>query len=59
MSVSITGAATGFSNLDPTKQVDSYGRFASWLTANWPPDTYTFTATSASGTITKTYTKPR
>jgi len=58
VTLSITGAATGFTNSSRSQVLDEFGVYLSWLGTNWPADTYTFTITSSGApTVTKTVTK--
>jgi hypothetical protein len=58
VTLSITGAATGFTNSGRFQVLDEFGVYWSWLGTNWPADTYTFTLTaSGAPTVTKTVTK--
>ena len=58
VTLSIRGAATGFTNSSGFQVVDQYGVYVSRLGTSWPPDTYTFTVTSNTGqTITRSVTK--
>ncbi|HJW48629.1 MAG TPA: hypothetical protein VJ726_04350 [Candidatus Limnocylindria bacterium] len=58
VTLSITGAATGFTNSGRFQVLDEFGVYWSWLGTNWPADTYTFTLTaSGAPTITKSVTK--
>jgi hypothetical protein len=58
VTLNITGAATGVTNTNKTKQVDQYGVYVSSLGSEWPADTYTFTVTAPNlAAITKTFTK--
>ena len=59
LTLSIRGAATGFTNSSAFQVVDQYGLYWNRLGTSWPPDTYTFTITTNTGqTITKSVTKP-
>ena len=58
VTLSISGAATGFTNSSRFQIVDQYGVYWSRLGTSWPPDTYTFTVTTNTGqTVTKSVTK--
>jgi len=58
LTLSIRGAATGFTNSSAFQVVDQYGVYWSRLGTSWPPDTYTFTITTNTGqTVTKSVTK--
>jgi hypothetical protein len=58
VTLSISGAATGFTNSGRSQVLDEFGVYWSWLGTNWPADTYTFTLTSSGApTVTKTVTK--
>jgi hypothetical protein len=58
VTVSISGAATGSTNNGRSQVLDEFGVYWSWLGANWPADTYTFTVTSSGApTVTKSFTK--
>jgi hypothetical protein len=58
VTLSITGAATGFTSSGRFQVVDQYGVYWSRLGTSWPADTYTFTVTTNDGrTIVKTFTK--
>ncbi len=58
VTISISGAATGFTNSSRFQILDEFGVYSSWLGTNWPADTYTFTLTSGSApTVTKSVTK--
>jgi hypothetical protein len=58
VTLSISGAATGSTNNGRSQVLDEFGVYWSWLGANWPADTYTFTVTSSGApTVTKTFTK--
>jgi len=58
VTLSITGAATGFTNSGRFQVLDEFGVYWSWLGTNWPADTYTFTLTaSGAPTVTKSVTK--
>ena len=58
VTLSISGAATGFTNSSRFQIVDQYGVYWSRLGTSWPPDTYTFTVTTNTGqTVTKSITK--
>jgi len=58
VTLSIRGGATGFGSTGRTQIVDAFGVYWSRLGAAWPPDTYTFTVTHASGpAVTGTFTK--
>jgi hypothetical protein len=58
VTLSITGAATGFTNSSRSQVLDEFGVYLSWLGTNWPADTYTFTLTSSGApTVTKSVTK--
>jgi hypothetical protein len=58
VTLSIRGAATGFTNSSRFQIIDDYGTYSSRLGTSWPPDTYTFTVTTNTGqTITKVFTK--
>ena len=52
VTVSITGASTGFTNSTRFQILDEFGVYWSRLGMAWPPDTYTFTVTSNTGQIT-------
>jgi len=58
VTLSIRGAATGFTNSSTFQVVDQYGVYWSRLGTSWPADTYTFTVTTNTGlTMSKSYTK--
>jgi hypothetical protein len=58
VTLSISGAATGFTNSGRFQVLDEFGVYWSWLGTNWPADTYTFTLTaSGAPTVTKSVTK--
>ena len=58
VTLSISGAATGFTNSSRFQIVDQYGVYWSRLGTSWPPDTYTFTVTTNAGqTVTRSVTK--
>ena len=58
VTLSISGAATGFTNSSRFQIVDPYGVYWSRLGTSWPPDTYTFTVTTNAGqTVTRSVTK--
>ncbi len=58
VTLSISGAATGFTNSGRLQVLDEFGVYWSWLGTNWPADTYTFTITSSGApTVTKSVTK--
>ncbi|HKY50299.1 MAG TPA: hypothetical protein VJP45_03500 [Candidatus Limnocylindria bacterium] len=58
VTLSISGAATGFTNANRLQTVDEYGVYWNRLGTSWPPDTYTFTVTTNTGqTVTRTVTK--
>jgi hypothetical protein len=58
VTLSISGASTGYTNANRFQIVDEYGVYWNRLGPSWPPDTYTFTATTNSGqTVTRTVTK--
>jgi hypothetical protein len=57
LNVSIVGVSTGFVNSTRTAVADQYGVYWSRLGASWPPDTYRFTVTAGSSSVTASYTK--
>jgi len=58
ITLSIRGAATGFTNSVPSRVVDELGMYWNRLGTSWPADTYTFTVTTNAGvTIVKSVTK--
>ena len=58
ITLSIRGAATGFTNSVPSRVVDEYGVYWNRLGTSWPADSYTFTVTTNTGvTIVKSITK--
>jgi hypothetical protein len=58
VTLSIRGAATGFTNGSRSQVVDEYGTYWNRLGTSWPADTYTFTVTTNTGlTIVKSITK--
>jgi hypothetical protein len=57
LGVSIVGLATGFVNTARSAVADQYGVYWSRLGATWPPDTYRFTVTSGSTSVTASFTK--
>jgi hypothetical protein len=58
VSLSISGASTGFTNSTRFQILDEFGVYWSRLGTAWPPDTYTFTVTSNTGqVITRSVTK--
>lgn len=58
VTLSVSGAATGFTSSGRFQVVDQYGVYWSRLGTSWPADTYTFTVTTNTGlTIVKSYTK--
>ena len=57
LNVNIVGLSTGFVNTTRTAVADQYGVYWSRLGASWPPDTYRFTVTAGSSSVTATYGK--
>jgi hypothetical protein len=57
LDVSIVGLSSGFVNNTRSAVADQYGVYQSRLSTSWPPDTYRFTVTAGSTSVTATFTK--
>jgi hypothetical protein len=57
VSVSIVGLSSGVVNTTRSATTDQYGVYRSRLGTSWPSDTYRFTVTAGSSSITATYAK--
>jgi len=57
LSVSIVGLSTGLTNSTRSAFTDQYGVYSSRLGTSWPPDTYRFTVTAGSSSVTASFTK--
>ena len=57
VSVSIVGLSSGVVNTSRSATTDQYGVYWSRLGTSWPSDTYRFTVTAGSSSVTATYAK--
>jgi len=57
VSISIVGLTSGVMNARQTATIDQYGVYSSRLGTSWPSDTYRFTVTQGSSSVTATFSK--